>query len=431
MKQSSLNRGGLTRLRRALVRAAGALALSVVAPLASAAYFAWETVELPASSGAACGNGTPYRFFVNRTPFTKDTVIMYEGGGACWDQGACLGEGKLAASNPNGVSANYLGEFNTAAFGLITPFTARIDPFQGVRTQGWNIVYMPYCTGDVHTGSKLTVYGDKDPANPRVQYHRGHANVRGAAKWLRANLGQPGQLLLTGFSAGGVGSMATYALMRDTLAPTGRSSLLADSGPLFPAPRGGTSAQYPSLPLHNKIREVWGLDSAEGLITTYANVGSFDTNDLGTINAAMAKRYPADRFGFVLFGADGNFSNFSYEKFYPEISGAASEDIKKQLINQRWQQDITQWLPAMGTQPNVAWHIPYFRNFNDSHCLTIIDFSGTAIEEKKIASLSPFIDNTLDRGTPMRNREADQVSDLSRGTSLAMTILSYVLALFG
>jgi hypothetical protein len=219
--------------------------------------------------------------------------------------------------------------------------------------------------------------------------------------------------------------------MRDTLAPTGRASLLADSGPLFPAPRSGTAAQYPSLPLHNKIRTVWGLDDPDGLVTANAGIAGIDINNLGSINTALPARYPSDRFGFVLFGADGNFSNFSYEKFYPEISGAPTEAIKKQLINQRWQQDITQWLPVVGTQPNVSWHIPYFRSFNDSHCLTLIDFSGTAIEEKNIASLSPFIDNTLDRGTPMRNREADQVSDLSRGTSLAMTILSYVLALFG
>ena len=38
---------------------------------AHASYFLWETVELPVSSASACGNGTPYRFFVNRTPFTS------------------------------------------------------------------------------------------------------------------------------------------------------------------------------------------------------------------------------------------------------------------------------------------------------------------------------------------------------------------------
>lgn len=58
---------------------------------AQAAYLQWETVELPASSGASCGNGTPYRFFVNRTPFTSKTVVVFEGGGACFGQNTCLG----------------------------------------------------------------------------------------------------------------------------------------------------------------------------------------------------------------------------------------------------------------------------------------------------------------------------------------------------
>ena len=67
---------------------------------------------------------------VNRTPFTRDTVVMYEGGGACWDQQSCLGIGHLSASNPDGIPPNYLSSLTSAAFGLVTPFTARADPAQ-------------------------------------------------------------------------------------------------------------------------------------------------------------------------------------------------------------------------------------------------------------------------------------------------------------
>ena len=50
----------------------------------------WEAIEAPAASGASCGNGSPYRFFINRTTTAanaKKTVIMFEGGGAC--SGGC------------------------------------------------------------------------------------------------------------------------------------------------------------------------------------------------------------------------------------------------------------------------------------------------------------------------------------------------------
>lgn len=409
---------------------AGMLALA--APWAGAGYLQWDMVELPPDSGAACGNGTPYRFFVNRTPLSKNTVIVYEGGGACWDQNACLGVGPLSAANPNGIPPDYLSQLNSAAYGLVTPFSARMDPFQKVQTQSWNIVYLPYCTGDVHSGSKVAVYGDADPANPRTQFHRGQANIRGAATWLRANLGAPQDLLLTGFSAGGVGSTVTYGLVRDILQPSGKASLLADSGPLMQAPRGGDPATYPSQPLHEKIRNAWGLDEPEGLVTQYAGtLPAFNPDNLGSVNGALAQRYPEDRFTFLAFQADTNFSAFSYQKFYDDISGAPNDVLRRQRLLARWQPDLSMWVADLSLYGNVAYHLPFFRNFNDSHCLTIIDFSGTGIEEVGIADLSAVVDSTLDRGAVLRTVEADQVSDYFRPLSAAIRLFKLLGSLFG
>lgn len=411
------------------VGAAFGLCLAVTA--ADAAYYRWETVTLPASSGASCGNGTPYRFFVNRALSTKNVVMVYEGGGACWDQRSCEGKGRLSASNAQGVPSNYMTRVsNTAAGGLVTPFSSRLNPFQRVRTQSWNMVYLPYCTGDVHTGSSVRTYSDADPAAPRVQYHRGMANAKAAADWLRRNWGRPDQLLLTGFSAGGVGATATYGLVRDALSPRGRASLVADSGPMFSAPSGGTAAQYPSLPLHTTIRKAWGLDEPTGLLATFAGRVGYDPQNLASVATALAARYPKDRFGYAIFGADETYSAFSYEKFYPEIAAASGRD-KSELLKARLQKDIDQWLPVLAPSPNVSWYVPWFRDFNSSHCLTVVDFSGTGIEERKISSVGRFVDNTLDRGTPMRERETDQVSDLDRPLGRGLQLLLRVLDLFG
>ena len=407
------------------------LALVIAAPLAQAAYFKWEMVELPVESGAACGNGSPYRFFVNRTPFSHDVAITYEGGGACWDQKACLGEGKLGASNPDGIPPDYMQSANVA-FGLVTPFTSRNDPAQQVQTQSWNIVFLPYCTGDVHSGSKVTVYDDAYPETPRVQYHRGQANITAAAQWLRANLGRPGKMMLTGYSAGGVGSTVTYALMRNTLEPTGNATLLADSGPLMPAPRSGTSDQYPSLPLHNKIREVWGLDTPEGLVTRFGGqLIGFDPDNLGSVNGALALTFPADRFGYMVFSRDTNFSAFSYEKFYDDISGAPNQHAYKEALFSRWWPDIARWTADLSGYANVSFHVPYFRNVNQSHCLTIIDFSGTGIESAGLGSVAPFVDNTLDRGAPLRNVEPENVGDFTQVLSPFIHLYKLLTRLLG
>ena len=394
--------------------AARVLALGVLgASAAHAGYFQWETVELPASSGASCGNGTPYRFFVNRTPFTSKTVVMFEGGGACWDQGACKGGTLLDAVNPDGIPTNYMSDFNRMAhLGLVTPFTARVHPLQAVQTQSWNIVYLTYCTGDVHTGNKVGVYNNVDPSQPLAYYHRGAVNAKAVAAWMARNMKQPDHLLLTGFSAGGVGSAALYPAFRETLAPK-KMALLSDSGPLFDVPRNATPAQAPSVLLHNKIRTVWGLDGPQGLVTElagkYPQAGSAD--NLGSITAGLGKIFPKDRLGYANFQEDSVFSAFSYQKFYPEIANAPDDATRLKLLNQKWRQELTPWVAQMETQPNIGYYIPNKRELNGAHCLTIMTFGGTSIVERGLTSVKAFVDNLLDgTGPVMRAWEANPTS---------------------
>jgi hypothetical protein len=400
--------------RHSLRTTAQATALTLLTGVAAqAAFFKWETVELPASTGATCGNGTPYRFFVNRTPLTSKTVVMFEGGGACWDQAACKGGTLLDAANPEGIPANYMADFNRMAhWGLVTPFTSRINPFTSIQTQAWNIVYVPYCTGDVHSGNKVGVYTNTDPANPLVYYHRGAVNSQATANWLAKNLPQPAHLLLTGFSAGGVGSTSNYAAFRNTLKPK-KMALLADSGPLFDVPRNATPAQAPSVLLHNKIREVWGLDEPTGLvrqlITQYPQAGTAD--NLGSISTGLGKIFPQDRIGYAVFQEDSNFSAFSYQKFYPEIANAPDNATRLSLLNAKWRQELAPWLAQLDAQANVGYYVPNQRLINGSHCLTIVTFGGTSIVEKGLSSVETFLNNLLDgTGPVMKAYEAKPTS---------------------
>jgi hypothetical protein len=416
------------RRHRGLGRWLAAAALAIV-PSAHAAWFVWETVELPMSSGASCGNGTPYRFFVNRTPFSNDFTLMFEGGGACWDQLACEGEGVYSATNADGVPTNYLSLPNAAAGGLVTPFTARLDPFQSVATQDWNMVYLPYCTGDVHTGNAVVVFGDADPQHPRTQHFAGQANIAGASSWIRQHMGRPGRLLLTGFSAGGVAATAQYAIARDTLAPSGRTTLLADSGPLFNAPLSGTPEQYPSLPLQTKIRSTWGLDGPQGMIATLAaKLPGLDTSNMGSLSPALAQKYPNDRFGYMLFEDDQIFSGFSYYDFYPYIQQEPDPAKRAELMHDLWMQDIAQWKPTLESRANISYWLPWARDFNGSHCLTIIDFSGTGMIDQGYTDVTPFINANLGRGQVLR-KTAD--NEIPGPIDAALQILAIVMELFG
>ena len=420
-------RGGTHRYRR-VERWVAAAALAI-APSAHAAWFVWETVELPMNSGASCGNGTPYRFFVNHTPLSNDYTLMFEGGGACWDQLACEGQGTYSATNADGIPTNYLSLANAAAGGLVTPFTSRFDPFQGVATQDWNMVYLPYCTGDVHTGNAVVVFDDADPQHPRTQHFAGQANIRAAANWLRQHEGRPNRLLMTGFSAGGVAATAQYAIVRDTLAPTGRTTLLADSGPLFNAPLAGTSEQYPSLPLQTKIRSTWGLDGPQGMIATLAaKLPGLDLSNMGSLSPALAQKYPNDRFGYMLFEDDQIFSGFSYYDFYPYIQHEPDPEKRAEMMHELWMQDIAQWTPTLDSRPNISYWLPWARDFNGSHCLTIVDFSGTGMIDQGYADVSTFVNANLDRGAVLRKSADNEVPGPIDGW---LALLEIVMQLFG
>jgi hypothetical protein len=360
------------------------------------AYGIWQTVQLAPETGATCGNGSQYKFFVNRAPNTRNTIVYMEGGGACWDYDSCSGkEGIRGARNPNGIPDDYMSILNPGA-SLATPFITRVSLFDSVKTQQWNMVYVPYCTGDIYSGDRVVVYDDPSgQEEPLVWHHNGLRNDRAVVSWLKDNLERPTQMLSTGCSAGGAGSLTNYAVLRRDLAPS-RAYLFDDSGPIFDAPVGADPEQYPQLPLQNQIREAWGLDAPNGpLQTLAAQMPLFDLGQLGSIYPALAAKFPADRLGHAHFWQDLNYSAYSYERFFPEIENAPDQATKDALIHEKWYQDTTRLTATLDGLDNFGGYFPQYRDLNDSHCTTIVDFQNGDIQEQQL-ELSDFIDSVLD-----------------------------------
>jgi hypothetical protein len=344
------------------------------------AYNAWIKVEPP---GAVCGNGSQYKFWVNFSDRSNDLVIALEPGGACWDFESCTGKaGIRGAANVNGLSDDH---YELAPF--IVPFLARVHDDN--PTRDWNMVYLPYCTGDVHTGNNVITYSDPDGVEDDVVFHHnGHANMMAVIDWMAEHFEDVPRLLATGCSAGGAGAIVNYYFLRKGLPGVRRGYLLSDSGPIFP------SAGY-SKPLHDKIRASWHIDS----ILDELPLG-FDHEDFGTLNTALAAEFPDDRLAITYFRRDMNYSLYSYERFYdwpPEDE-----------IMRMWWED-TQLLTALyDEQDNLAYYIPYWRALNDSHCTTLITFAGSEIREAGV-TMGDFVDQLLDDGAPMQSfLESDQ-----------------------
>jgi len=391
-------------------------------------YGEWQTIQVAAETGAVCGNGSPYKFFVNRVPNTSNTIIYLEGGGACWDYESCSGAaGIRGARNPNGISDDYM-EISNLSAAIASPFIVRWHPWSRVKTQNWNMVYVPYCTGDIYSGDKVAVYEDEQgEEEPLVWHHNGIRNTRAVVAWLKENMQRPSQLLATGCSAGGIGSLTNYYPLRSDLEPD-KGFLIDDSGPAFPSPTEGDPAQYPSLPLQKTIRDAWGLDQENGpLEYLQARMPLFDENDLGTLYRAMATQLPEDRMGHTHFWEDLNYSSYSYERFYEELLNAPDQETLEAGLHEKWGTDTQNLIQELANLDNFGYYFPRFRDVNESHCTSIIEFQNSDIQEAGL-ELDDFINNVLEgQGPVMQASEADTQADHNKPFNPFYALLKEVL----
>jgi len=224
------------------------------------------------------------------------------------------------------------------------------------------MVYVPYCTGDVHVGNRVATYTDPTGVNPPITFrHNGYNNTIAIANFLHGRFPSINKLLVTGFSAGGVASSATFYNVRRTLVPT-KAYLLNDSGPLFPAP----NSSYSSWQLHQTIKAAWNLTSVFSSLPA-----SFNQNDFGSMNSMVATQFPNDKLAITEFSSDYNFSRFSYERFFPGITQAG--------VLAKWRADQTNLVNLIKNYANYSWHIPWQRPINDSHCVSIITMMGSHV----------------------------------------------------
>jgi hypothetical protein len=371
-------------------------------------YWEWNTITLQDfsttySQEAVCGNSSPYKFFINPSDTSNNLLIYIEAGGACWDYASCSGEeGIRGAANPNGIPDDYMD----GIAGLMSPFVLRDHPWDSLPTKDWTLVFIPYCTGDVHTGDKVTTYVDPETGESLEWHHNGHKNMMAVLKWMTEGpfdymFNQIDKLMVTGCSAGGAGSIINYHFIRQELGSrVGQAYLLNDSGPIYPAADAGqqlvddgthTYDEYPhSLPLHRTIRDVWGIDEA-GILEDLPV--PFTSTDFGSLNEMLADYYmgQGDRMAHTQFSMDANYSSYSYERFYPNSIGSPPD---MDVIHAYWQEDEQYLMDLYDQTSNLGYFIPYYRPFNESHCTCVLSFDDTDIQGQGI-DMKDYINDLL------------------------------------
>lgn len=334
-------------------------------------YDEWVKIELP---DTYCSDGSQYKFFVNWHEGSDDVLVIFEPGGACWDYESCSGAlGILGAANPNGIPDDHM-----VTWGFHSPLVRRETDDNPMRD--WNMVFIPYCTGDVHTGSKVTVYQSPTGGDSLTYMHVGHDNMLAVTQWLGWQFQGTDRMYVGGCSAGGVGSNVNYYFLRDAIEPN-FGYLVNDSGPLFPN-------SVNSAPLHTTIKESWGLDA----VIEDTPIAASLEEDFGSMNAELAELFPDDRLSITYFVRDYNYSRYSYERFFPGID--------EEGIHQKFYEDTLLLMEQYDQQDNLAYYLPYFRALNDSHCASIVHFNLTDIGDLQ---LGDFLNLVLDDSQPLES----------------------------
>jgi len=230
----------------------------------------WTWVDVPES---VCNDGSPTGFAIN-VQDTSDIFIFFEGGGACWDYLTCVAA-QTAAMGPVGAT-----EWAMRQQTLPEQFdrTRTSNPFRNAT-----MVYIPYCTGDLHVGDNVAMYGG---AGATVTWnHKGLPDSTAFLSRVASTWKDPARVVVSGSSAGGFGAILLYDLTRKTW-PKARMYLVDDAGPLL---------EGDALPAAEK--QAW--------ISAW-NIGGFIDDlctgcqtDFSLLNTTLTKSYPNDRMALL------------------------------------------------------------------------------------------------------------------------------------
>jgi cysteine-rich repeat protein len=229
----------------------------------------WTYFEVP---GTRCMNGSTAGFGVNYNPDSPNVMIYLEGGGACFSDTCDF----MAFSIP----------FVPPADGIFS----RSNDANPVKD--WTMIYVPYCTGDIHAGDAEQMLGGQ------LRQFRGYSNItKYLEQWVPSFPAE--RLLLTGISAGGFGAALNATQVADAYGEGLELTVIDDSGPPL------SNDVIPPC-LQTIFRDTWNLDE-----TILAACDTCDPNDFATgLIAHVLENYPNIRFGLFSNTADAIISTY-------------------------------------------------------------------------------------------------------------------------
>ena len=228
---------------------------------------AWTYVPV---DGMVCGNGRETGLGINPGTDPTRLVVVVQGGGACWDLATCL---------VLGTATHVTTGWGEAQMQAETATLEATDWFDRTSAGPWSEAtwaLIPYCTGDLHAGSRIQSYNALDP-NQRV-HHVGDANLVAALGALASGVPDAAEAWIVGLSAGGYG-VQLHADRFPATFPEADVALLADGAPMI-QPSGG---------LWGTWRTAWSMRLPDGCDTCASSARDTLTARLDALEALDAE----------------------------------------------------------------------------------------------------------------------------------------------
>lgn len=204
----------------------------------------WVWVSVPEMR---CSDGSEGGFAVNFTEASRNLLIYLQGGGICYDRLSCAvgGAARSVGDDPIRTALDRPVREQEGFFDRDNP----ANPFRES-----NFVVVPHCTGDHHTGDKIAEYGTS------TFHHVGYRNITRMLERVVPTFADAEQVVLSGFSAGGVGITANYHQLAHAFESIGQPApyLMIDGGPFMRPPYLKESAQQ-------VLQESWALEETIGV----------------------------------------------------------------------------------------------------------------------------------------------------------------------
>jgi hypothetical protein len=236
----------------------------------------WAWVDVP---GTSCGYGTPTGFAILDVEPSDGLLVFFMGGGGCFTETECAPGCNMQFQHCAANLAGYDETTFAQELAMMGPGSVldRDDAHNPFRDH--DVVVIPYCTGDFHSGTQQASYG---------VHHVGWDNFGLDLAHIVPTFCDTPHVVVMGASAGGWGATFNFARIADAF-PNAQVDLVDDSGP----PLGPES-----MALQSQMRASWGSSASapaacDGCDESWSAFFPF-----------IAQRYPSARISLVSALAD-------------------------------------------------------------------------------------------------------------------------------